>query len=36
LTLAGLIAKPERHDLVRMAKAFGARNGRRRANAIER
>src|SRR5690349_22057489 len=22
LTLAGLIAKPERHDLVRMAKAF--------------
>ena len=22
LTLAGLVAKPERHDLVRMAKAF--------------
>ena len=22
LTLAGLVAKPERHDLVKMAKAF--------------
>jgi hypothetical protein len=30
LTLAGLVAKPERHDLVRMAKAFRAPSDKRR------